>query len=184
MQNQLGHAVVTKVNIMDLMRKKNDRKRLLIGRHEWCQLPELKIPAIKAKIDTGAKTSALHAFNIHALRKHNKEYVQFDIHPLQNDERILISCAAQLIDERHITNSSGHKEHRLVILTPIILGDQQWEIEVTLSNRDPMRYRMLLGREALNNRVLIDPSLSCHQKRITRNSALKLYHSIHEHFKK
>jgi len=159
-------------------------KRLLIGRHEWCQLPELHIPAIKAKIDTGAKTSALHAFHIRSVKKNHKEYVQFDIHPLQNNEHILISCTAPLIDERHITNSSGHKEHRFVILTPIIIGNQQWEVEVTLSNRDPMRYRMLLGREALNSRVLIDPSLSCHQKKITYKTALKLYHSIQRHSKK
>lgn len=162
---------------MNMIRKIVDEKRLLIGRHEWCQLPGLHIPAIKAKIDTGAKTSALHAFNIRAIKKHNTQYVEFDIHPLQNDERILISCSAPLIDERHVTNSSGHKEHRFVILTPIIIGDEQWDVEVTLSNRDPMRYRMLLGREALNNRVLIDPSLSCHQKKITYKRALKLYHS-------
>lgn len=152
-------------------------QRLLIGRHEWCQLPDLNIPAIKAKIDTGAKTSAMHAFNIKAIRKKQKSYVQFEIHPLQSDEKTLVSCIAPLIDERHIMSSSGHIENRYVILTRLVIADQEWEIEVTLSNRDPLRYRLLLGREALNSRVLIDPSLSCHQRKIKRKSVLNLYKS-------
>lgn len=150
-------------------------KKLLIGRNEWCRLPELNIPAIKAKIDTGAKTSSLHAFNIRTLTKHHKRFVQFEIHPLQRNDKLLVSCTAPLVDERHIISSSGHKEHRHVILTTVALGNQQWKMEVTLSNRDPMRYRLLLGREALNSRVLIDPSLSCHQKKITQKTARKLY---------
>lgn len=156
-------------------RKKQIQNKLLIGRDEWCQLPDLHIPAIKAKIDTGAKTSALHALNIHPIKKNRKHFVRFDIHPLQGNENILISCIAPLIDERHIMSSSGHKEHRYVILTTVIINDQQWEMEVTLSNRDPLRYRMLLGREALNSRVLIDPSLSCNQKKIHYKTAAKLY---------
>ncbi|MCX7120845.1 MAG: RimK/LysX family protein [Gammaproteobacteria bacterium] len=150
--------------------------RLLIGRNEWCQLPELHIPAIKAKIDTGAKTSALHAFNIRRVRKNNKKFVRFDMHPLQGDDKTIISCIAPLIDERHIMSSNGHIEHRYVILTTLVIVDEEWSIEVTLSNRDPLRYRLLLGREALNNRVLIDPSLSCHQKKIRRKKAFRLYH--------
>lgn len=152
------------------------KNKLLIGRDEWCELPELHIPAIKAKIDTGAKTSALHAFNIRTVRRHNKKYVHFDIHPLQSDIITLITCTAQLIDERHIMSSNGHIEHRYVILTTVLLGDREWQAEMTLSNRDPLRYRMLLGREALNNRVVIDPNLSCHQRKITLNKAKRLYH--------
>ena len=175
MQNPLDLVVVTKVSSMknSKLRIKN---RLLIGRDEWCQLPDLHIPAIKAKIDTGAKTSALHAFNIRRVKKNHKRFVRFDIHPLQRDGKTQVSCIAPLIDERHIMSSSGHIEHRFVILTTLIIGDQQWKMEVTLSNRDPLRYRLLLGREALNNRVLIDPSLSCHQKKIKYKKALKLYH--------
>ena len=153
------------------------KNRLLIGRDEWCELPDLHIPAIKAKIDTGAKPSALHAFNIRRVKKNQKRFVRFDMHPLQGDEKIQISCIAPLIDERHIMSSNGHIEHRYVISTTVIMGDEQWEMEVTLSNRDPLRYRLLLGREALNSRVLIDPSLSCHQKKIKNKKALKLYHS-------
>lgn len=143
------------------------REKLLIGRDEWCQLPDLHIPAIKAKIDTGAKTSALHAFNIKRIQKNQKRYVKFDIHPLQGDDHTLVTCRAPIVDERHIMSSSGHIEHRYVIQTTVAIGNQQWLIEVTLSNRDPLRYRMLLGREALNSRVLIDPNLTCHQKKIT-----------------
>ncbi|EKD76923.1 MAG: Ribosomal protein S6 modification protein (RimK) [uncultured bacterium] len=161
---------------MNVIQKKYPTKRLLLGRHEWCSLPDLHIPAIKAKIDTGAKTSALHAFHIRVVKKNQKRFVRFDIHPLQNDEKILVSCIAPLIDERHITSSSGHIECRYVIMTTLVMGDQEWGVEVTLSNRDPMRYRMLLGREALSSRVLIDPSLTCQQKKITRKTALKLYH--------
>ncbi|OGT50100.1 MAG: hypothetical protein A3E82_02170 [Gammaproteobacteria bacterium RIFCSPHIGHO2_12_FULL_38_11] len=150
--------------------------RLLIGRNEWCQLPELHIPAIKAKIDTGAKTSALHAFNIRCVRKNLKKFIRFDMHPLQGNARTIVSCISPLVDERHIMSSSGHIEHRYVILTTVVIADQQWSIEVTLSNRDPLRYRLLLGREALNNRVLIDPSLSCHQKKIRYKKAFRLYH--------
>lgn len=153
------------------------KNRLLIGRDEWCQLPDLHIPAIKAKIDTGAKTSALHAFNIRRVKKNQKKYVRFDIHPLQSDDKTLVSCIAPLIDERHIMSSSGHIEHRYVIITKLIIADITWDIEVTLSNRDPLRYRLLLGREALNSRVIIDPSLTCHQKKIKHKKALKLYHS-------
>lgn len=149
--------------------------KLLIGRNEWCELPDLNIPAIKAKIDTGAKTSALHAFNIEPIQKNNKSFVQFDMYPLQSNDKVVVSCTAPLIDERHIMSSSGHIEHRCVILTTVVIANQQWEMEVTLSNRDPLRYRLLLGREALNSRVLIDPNLSCHQKKIRRKKALALY---------
>lgn len=156
------------------------QKRLLIGRHEWCQLPDLHIPAIKAKIDTGAKTSSLHAVNIKLVKRHHRRYVHFTIHPLQGDEKILISCVAPIIDEREITSSNGHREHRYVIRTTLVISNQKWEIEVTLSNRDPLRYRLLLGREALNSRTLIDPSLSCHQKKITSRKALKIYQEAKE----
>lgn len=150
-------------------------EKLLIGRGEWCQLPDLQLPAIKAKIDTGAKTSALHALNIRRVKKNEKPFVRFDIHPLQGDSKTVVSCLAPLIDERHIMSSSGHIEHRYVISTTLVIGDQSWPIEVTLSNRDPLRYRLLLGREALNNRVLIDPSISCHQTKITKRKASRLY---------
>ena len=149
--------------------------KLLIGRNEWCQLPDLKIPAIKAKIDTGAKTSAIHAFNIKPTLRKGVKYVYFDVNPIQGNDDFLISCKAPVLDERHITSSNGHKEHRYVITTPIKMGDQYWDIELTLSNRDPLRYRMLLGREALNNRVLIHPGITCSQGKIPKKVLTKTY---------
>lgn len=150
-------------------------EKLLLGRDAWCQLPDINLPMIKAKIDTGAKTSALHALNIAIIKKNRKRFVTFDVHPLQRNDKILISCIAPLIDQRHIMSSSGHIEHRYVIQTKLTMGNQSWHIEVTLSNRDPLRYRLLLGREALSNRVLIDPSLSCHQQKVSYRKVVRLY---------
>lgn len=132
--------------------------KMIIGRSEWSKLPDLKIPAIRAKIDTGAKTSAIHAFNIKTGDAGGIKTVTFDVHPLQKNDDISINCSARLIDKRSILSSNGIKEDRYVIETTIILGMHSWNIELTLSSRDQMKFRLLLGREALNNRVLIDPS--------------------------
>lgn len=132
--------------------------KILIGRHEWCQLPKLHIPATRAKIDTGAKTSAIHAFNIKQKNLHGKPYVYFDMHPLQHNEEVSISCHAPVVDQRMIISSNGSKELRYVIETSLSMAGHEWNIELTLSSRDQLRFRLLLGREALNKRVLIDPS--------------------------
>lgn len=150
-------------------------EKLLLGRSEWCGLPDLDIPAIKAKIDTGAKTSAIHAFNIRTHTDNGQAWVDFELHPLQANNDVIIQCQAAIIDERSIMSSNGHKEHRYVIKTPITIGQQQWEIEVTLSNRDPLKYRMLLGRESLSNRTLVDPSLNCNQGKISKIRLDKYY---------
>ncbi len=160
---------------MAKMRQKTINNKLLIGRYEWCQLPELSIPAIKAKIDTGAQTSSLHAFNITTSIINKINYVNFEIHPLQGNDTTLIKCKSIIIDQREVMSSNGHKEKRYVISTPIKLGDQTWNIEVTLSNRDPLRFRMLLGREALNNKVIIDPDIKCNQGSINKNEISNLY---------
>lgn len=151
------------------------KDKLLIGRNEWCQLSVLNIPAIKAKIDTGAKTSAIHAFDIKPFLHKRVKYVRFNVLPIQSNKTIIIPCKARVLDERFIMSSNGHKEHRYVIQTPLKIGDQCWEIELTLSNRDPLRFRLLLGREALSNRVFIDPHLSCNQGKITQSLITKLY---------
>lgn len=134
--------------------------KLLIGWREWCALPALNINEIKAKIDTGARTSALHAFDIEAFRKRGKEHVRFSVHPHQRDDKTVIHCEAKVIDQRYVTSSNGHKEERYVIATQLCLGKACWDIELTLSNRDPLRFRMLLGREAFKHHALIDPSRS------------------------
>jgi ribosomal protein S6--L-glutamate ligase len=135
-------------------------QKLVIGKEEWCSLPELGLPAIKARVDSGAKTSALHAMNIHVIDEKGKRFAHFDIHPVQGERSIVQKCRALVVDRRVVKSSSGEREPRLVIKTPVRLGQEIWDIEVTLTNRDSMGYRMLLGREAMNHRVLIDPDSS------------------------
>ena len=135
-------------------------KKVILGKEEWCALPELGLPAIKARVDSGAKTSSLHAFNLHEFEENGKKYVHFDIHPVQDNRKIIQSCRGRVVDRRSVKSSSGDKEKRYVIRTPIRLGEQSWDIEITLTNRDTMGYRMLLGREAMAGRTLIDPDAS------------------------
>ena len=148
---------------------------LLIGWQEWCSLPELKIPAIKAKIDTGARTSAIHAFDIQPFVKHDKNYVRFSVHPLQHNDNLVVTCSVLVADQRLIMSSSGHKELRYVIKTPIMLGTKVWEIEVTLSNREPLLFRMLLGREALQNGIIIEPHKMLCQGHLATKELKKIY---------
>ncbi len=135
-------------------------QKIVIGKEEWCTLPELGLPAVKARADSGAKTSALHAFNIRPFEENGQYYVHFDIHPVQDNRKIIQTCRGRVVDRRDIKSSSGEKERRFVIQTPLTLGDETWDIEVTLTNRDSMGYRMLIGREAMKDRVLIDPDAS------------------------
>lgn len=134
--------------------------KIIIGKEEWCELADLGLPAIKARVDSGAKTSSLHAINIQPYEQDSKKYVHFDIHPIQDNRKIIQSCRALVVDTRDVKSSSGEKEKRFVIKTPITLGGETWYIEITLTNRDSMGYRMLVGREAMKERVLIDPDSS------------------------
>ncbi len=153
-------------------------KKIVIGKEEWCGLPELGLPAIKARVDSGAKTSSLHAFNIHPFEEDGNKYVHFDIHPIQDNRKVIQSCRGLVVDQRNIKSSSGEKEKRHVIRTPISLGDETWEIEVTLTNRDSMGYRMLLGREAMKERVLIDPDASLCLGSINEKDIEKHYNKV------
>lgn len=137
-----------------------NNKQIVIGWREWLSLPELGIDSIKAKIDTGARTSTLHAFNLKPLQENGIYRLQFKIHPIQQDEVTVLTCKANVHDERWITDSSGHRELRFVIKTPIILSDMTWPIEITLTNRDTMGFRMLLGRTAMSDRFVVNPSQS------------------------
>lgn len=150
-------------------------KKTIIGCEEWGALKALNIPALKIRIDTGAKTSALHAFNIKVHEENGKEFVTFDIHPLQKSHKNIQKCRADIIDTRVIKSSSGDKQRRLVIVTPLTIGKKTWDIQVTLTNRDTMGYRMLLGREAMVGRFLVDPDLSFCAGDITRDALKKLY---------
>lgn len=139
------------------MKKKSSAVSVLpiVGWREWVGLPELHTPAIKAKIDTGARTSALHAFDIQYIERGGTEYVRFTIHPFQRDVKGSIEAEAKLSDRRWVRSSSGHRMLRPVIVTPIRLMDHEWEIEITLTNRDVMGFRMLLGRQAIRRRFLV-----------------------------
>ena len=131
--------------------------KIILGSEEWCSFPELGIPAIKARVDSGAKTSALHAINIAPFIKEGENWVKFDINPIQNNLKTVIHCEAKLIDKRVVKSSSGFREQRYVIQTILKIGNDNWAIEMTLTNRDSMGFRMLLGREAMSGRILVDP---------------------------
>ena len=133
--------------------------KTIIGRQEWCAFPELGIPAIQARIDSGAKTSSIHAFNIQAFRRRGRTWVSFEVHPLQGERRTVVRCERPVVDRRKVKSSSGLTETRYVVSSALVAGGQSWEIELTLANRDSMGFRMLLGREAMQGRLVVDPEL-------------------------
>jgi len=145
----------------------------VIGWREWVALPDLDVPAIKAKIDTGARSSALHAFNVEPFRRGDKHMVRFEVHPLQRGDHDAVSAEAELIGNRLIRSSNGHEELRPVVGMTVRLLNREWEIELTLTNRDEMGFRMLLGREALRNRFLVDPGKSFQAGRPIRKRRVK-----------
>ena len=133
---------------------------MVLGWREWVALPELGLDRIKAKVDTGARTSALHAFELRTFDQDGRRRVEFKMHPRQRDSETVVVCVADVIDERIVRDSGGHSENRLVIRTPVMIGDRKWPIELTLTARDDMLFRMLLGRTAMKGRAIVNPSRS------------------------
>jgi hypothetical protein len=132
----------------------------IIGWREWVCFPELDGLRTKAKIDTGAQTSAIHAWNITPYEKDGEKWVSFELHPVQNSKKNSTKCSARLHDVKDIRSSNGITESRYTIVTEAKIGLHHFPIELTLTNRDAMGYRMLLGRSALHNRFLVDCSHS------------------------
>jgi ribosomal protein S6--L-glutamate ligase len=150
------------------------KPKIIIGWEEWCAMPGLGLPAVKAKIDTGAKTSALHAYDIETYIDFNVPFVRFKVHPLQNNKRLYKICEAPLLDKRIIISSNGEREIRPVILTALSFGPVTINAELTLTSRHKMNFRMLLGREALRKaKFNINPSKSFLLGKISK--AEKLY---------
>jgi len=141
------------------MANKNSEKTTF-GWREWANLPALGLKNIKAKVDTGARTSALHAFEVRPFEDSGRRRVEFKIHPNQREIDTVITCEAEVIDERVVRDSGGNIEKRWVIETPVTIGEFTWPIELTLTSRDDMLFRMLLGRTAMRGWVSVDPSRS------------------------
>lgn len=137
-----------------------DSPLIIIGWREWLSLPDLGIPRIKAKIDTGARSSSLHAYDIQRFERDGCSLVRFKVHPIQHREQVEVSCVAEVHDIRSVRSSSGQATDRIVIQTMVSWLDQTWTIDLTLADRSQMGFRMLVGREAIRGRMLVEPGRS------------------------
>ena len=138
-------------------------------------MPGLGLPAIKARVDSGAATSSLHAFNIVPIQRDGADWISFEVHPLQNDRSVVVRHEAAVLERRGVRNTSGITENRYVIREELVLGDQSWLVELTLTNRDAMGFRMLLGREAMVGRVLVDPEGSHQLGEVSPDALQEMY---------
>jgi hypothetical protein len=143
-----------------MLHRSNHPSLPTIGWREWLALPELGIRRIKAKVDTGARSSALHAYDMEYFTEQGGRWVKFKVHPVQRNSRIVRACQAQVVDMRNVTSSGGHTTRRPVIITDVELLGQRWQVEITLIARDEMGFRMLLGRQAVRDHFLVDPGRS------------------------
>ena len=142
--------------------KKKKKTRPTIGWREWVGLPDLGVPRLKAKIDTGARTSAIHAYRVRPFEREGRAFVEFFIHPVQHRREPEVACEAEVLAERWVTSSNGEREKRFIVKTRLALAGKSWPIELSLTNRDDMGFRMLLGRQALRRRFVVDPGKSYH----------------------
>lgn len=159
LQRKKNEEILFFVSDKFLWEMKHDK--IVVGSEEWCALPQLNIPAIKVRVDSGAKTSALHAVNIVPFKRDGDVWVSYEVHPLQRNGKTTVHCESLVIDKRKIRSTSGLVEMRYVVRTLVELAGSSWNIEVTLTNRDSMGYRMLFGRQAMAGKLLVDPEASC-----------------------
>jgi ribosomal protein S6--L-glutamate ligase len=152
-----------------------EKQKLIIGWEEWAALPELGIPALKIKADTGARTSAIHAVNIRKVRRKDGDYVKFVLHPFIKNETIYRECCLPIIGQRYITSSDGDKELRYVVKTKLVIKKHHFQIELTLTNRESMRLPMLLGREALAKFAVVDAGKAYRLGKMSVKAAKSLY---------
>lgn len=165
--------MTTKRSAKTAPKKTTPGGKSVIGWREWVRMPELGAPPIKAKIDTGARTSALHAYRIRPFEKNGVAHVEFFIHPVQRRKKPEIRCEAPVKEQRRVTSSTGHSEMRYVIETTAEIGVEKLMIEVTLTNRDQLGFRMLIGREAVRDKFVIDPGRSYCAGQSAKKSLLK-----------
>lgn len=138
--------------------KRNSRRTA--GWREWVGLQALGVNRIKAKLDTGARTSALHAFNVESFSRDGERWVRFFIHPMQKDDSVEFACEEKVADIRVVTNPGGRREKRFIIRTDLSVGGEIWPIDLSLTDRDEMGFRMLIGRTAMSGKLLVDPDRS------------------------
>jgi len=151
------------------------KKLKIIGSEEWCSFDTFKIPAILARIDSGAKTSSIQATEIKLIKKNDEDWVRFKVYPLKRNTVISVTCLAKLIDKRSIKGSFGISEERLIIRTPVRIGEDTFDIELSLANRNTMEFKMLLGREAIANRYLINSGIKNVQKVYSKKEVMAKY---------
>jgi hypothetical protein len=155
------------------MPKRPDPDLPVVGWREWLALPDFEINSIKAKLDTGARTSSLHVFDLSTFRRNGREWVRFGVHPLQRNTKKTVRAEARILEYRKVRSSTGQASLRPVIATSVTLLGRTWKIEVTLANRDAMGFRMLLGRQAVRKRFIVDPGRSFYGGRPRRKKVRK-----------
>lgn len=151
---------------------------LVLGWKEWLSFPDFSIPAIKAKIDTGATTSSIGTTHIREFKQNNEDWVEFKVSPISNVSKTKVICRAKIIDKRVVSDSGGHRKLRYVVRTTMKIGNYSWSIELTLANRNTMKFQVLLGREAMIGKIIVNPMLQFSQGKISPKNLKKIYEDV------